>query len=154
MVWSTVTAKDYGRRGRSLLLACLLGLALLGLALLVGHQLVMASARHVDIMVMDPGAVRPSTVTTWAVAAPADDRNPHAIPGNRQPPAGWRACLSPDGVLPGLLLLLACAGLWGRRASVTLPDTRRHVGARAARFPPPPPLEPRRRRALLQVFLI
>ena len=149
MVWSTVTAKDYGRLGRPLLLACLLSLALL-----VGHQLVMASSRHVDTMVMDPGAVMPSTVTTWAVAAPADDRNPHAIPGNQQPHGGLRACLSQDGVLPGLLLLLAFAGLWGRRASVTLPDTRLHVGVRAARFLRPPPLEPWRRRALLQVFLI
>lgn len=137
-----------GSIGRPLLLACLLGLALL-----LGHQLVMASPWHAEEMSMGRGSVMLPAVSMPGVAAPADGRNPHATHGDRPPLTGWRECLRQEGVLPALLLLLAFAGLWWRLASVAPVDLLPRVGEQVAHFLRPPPLEPSRRRALLQVFL-
>lgn len=147
MAWPTVTDKRHGRLGCPLLLACLLGLALL-----LGHQLVMASPWHAAAMSMDRGRVMPAAVTTRVVAVPADDLIPHTTPRDQQPLTRWQECLSQDGLLPALLLLLALAGIWWRLTSAALADMYSRVEEQVARFLRPPPLAPSRRRALLQVF--
>ena len=126
--------------------------SLLALALLFGHQLVMATARHAGDMAMGGGLAMPAGATMRAVAAPAHDPPDLTIPGDRRPLSGWEACFAQYGVLPTLLLLLLLAGIGGRVAGATLADMF-PGGAPLARFLHPPPLEPSRRRALLQVFL-
>lgn len=144
MVRRAVAAKLREALGRPFLLACLLGFALL-----LGHQLVMATAQHADAMGMDRGRVALTAGTTPAVAGPADD----LAPVERQPLTGWEACFSQDGLLHTLLLLLTLVGIWWRCAGTTLAALLSRAGNRVARFLHPPPLAPARRRALLQVYL-
>ena len=145
MMRRAVAAKVQGGLGRSFLLACLLGLALL-----LGHQLVMASPQHATEMGMDRGRVTLTAGTTQVVAGPTGE----LTPAERQPLSGWEACFSQEGLLPALLSLLTLTSIWWLCASVTLPAKTPRVGGHIARFLHPPPLEPARRRALLQVFLI
>lgn len=144
MIRRAVAAKVQGRLGGPFLLACLLGLALL-----LGHQLVMASAQHAAEMGMDRGQVTLTAGTAQVVVGSADD----LTPVDQQPLTGWEACFSQEGLLPTLLLLLTLAGIWWRCAGATLGDMLPRVGIHIARFLHPPPLAPTRRRALLQVFL-
>lgn len=146
MVRSAILSRLGGRLGRPLLLACLLGLALL-----LGHQLVMAIPRHSMAMGADVSLHRPHATAAWsALTAPVDasDR------GHRGPLTGWEECLTQLGALPLVLLLLALVGNRGRprRALPTIAAV--HPWSRPAHYFHPPPLEPSRRRALLQVFLI
>lgn len=145
MVLRAVAEKLRRVRGHPLLLACVFGFALL-----VGHQVVMASARHAADMGMTRPRAMPTAGTARVVAAPVGD----LAPSEHRPLTGWEACLSQQGLLPTLLLLLALAGIWWRCAGATLADSLSQPDARAARFLHPPPLAPARRRALLQVFLI
>lgn len=148
MVRAAVSDSLYGRPGRRLLLA-----SLLVLAVLLGHQLVMASPQHAEGMAMGRGQGMGAAETTHSIAAEANDRTPYPAPGDRQPPSGWAECFSQEGVSLTLLLLLISAALWWRPASTATIATLARAGQRAARFLHPPPLEPSRRRALLQVFL-
>jgi len=103
--------------GGSLLLACLLGLVLL-----LGHQLIMVTTDHADAMVMAREPVR------GAVGANPMAEGQAASPSKRRPLTGWEACFSQEGLLPALLVLLALIGVWSRRGSGTLggatPPTR------------------------------
>ncbi len=144
MIRRAVAERLQGRLGGSFLLACVLSLALL-----LGHQLVMATSQHAAEMGMDRGQVALVAMSPEAVTGPADD----TPPVDQRPLTGWEACFSQEGLLPTLLLLLALAGIWWRLAGTTLPDTLPRAGHHVSRFLHPPPLEPSRRRALLQVFL-
>ena len=145
MIRRAVAAKVQGRLGGPFLLACLLGLALL-----LGHQLVMASAQHAAEMGMDRGRVTLTAGNAQVVAGQAGE----LTPAERQPLSGWEACFSQEGLPPALLSLLTLVSIWWLCASVTLPAKIPCVGSRISRFLHPPPLEPARRRALLQIFLI
>jgi hypothetical protein len=146
MVRPAIPARFGGRLGCPFLLACLLGLALL-----LGHQLVMATPRHAMAMGADVSLHRPHAMDAWsALTAPVDasDRE------HRGPLTGWEECLTQLGALPLMLLLLALVGLRGRPRRVLPTVAAPHPWPRPARCFHPPPLEPSRRRALLQVFLI
>lgn len=146
MVRSAIPARLRRRLGRPFLLACLLGLALL-----LGHQLVMATTRHAMEIGADASLHRPHAMAAWpTLTAPIDasDRE------HRGPLTGWEGCLTQLGVLPLLLLLLALIGLWGRPRRALPTVAAPHHWSCPTRCFHPPPLEPSRRRALVQVFLI
>lgn len=147
MAQRAVTAKRRGRLGRPLLLAWLLGLALL-----LGHQVIMATARHGDDMGMGLDRIGLTAVTAQAVAAPADQRDSPSTPGDRQPLTGWEECFSQVGLLPALPSLLTLAGMLWLFTSPAAVGMVSWAGEQFSRFLHPPPLAPSRRRALLQVF--
>lgn len=148
MVRAAVRNSLHGWLERSLVLA-----SLLVLAVLLGHQLVMASPQHAADMAMDRGQIMGAAEVMLAVAVSADDHALAPAPGDRQPSSTWMGCFSQDGILPTLLLLPIIAVLWWRSRSMGLIDALAQAGRRVARSLHPPPLEPSRRRALLQVFL-
>lgn len=132
---------------RPLLLACLLGLTLL-----LGHQLVMATGQHArDMnMGMSPGHSLLAPVAA-VLAAPIDSLDIRTTSGGEHPFIGWEGCFAQNGTLPVPLLLLSIGSepLWW-----ALPLSRPSRGRSGARrFLPLPSLSPMRRRALLQVFL-
>lgn len=136
-----------GRRlGRPLLLACLLGLALL-----LGHQFVMASARHAMAMGTEASRHRVPALAAWPVSAALVAAS---VREHRGAPTGGEECLAQLGTLPLMLLLLALVGLRGRSRPSPPTVAAPHPWSRPARRFHPPPLAPSRRRALLQVFLV
>ena len=140
------TGQRNERLGRRLLLA-----GLLGLAVLLSHHLLMATERHARDMSM-AGAHgvlarsvghRPTMPAVVAGAHQPDDA-PLPLPA-------WEECLAQYAILPVLLLLLALveASRWLGRGVPLLPS----LGGWAPALLHPPPPDGARRRAFLQVFL-
>ncbi len=140
---TTARARIDARPGHRFLLACLLGFALL-----LAHQLLMATPRHAAEM----GLAHPRGMAALPMAQPAAGVLVGDLPAGPLPPANWEACLAQAGLLPALLLLLVLAGLARRLWGGGAVPTGRHADRPRRRFLHPPPLEPARRRALLQVF--
>ncbi len=143
------TERQRGAAGRQVLLA-----GFLGLTVLLGHLLLMASERHAMDMGMGRGHGGLTPPVAQALIAPAALLNMRDDAHTPQPLTRWEECLTPAAVLPVLLLLLLLAliGRWRRRNGSPLGATRPHVWSQGRFFLHPPPLEPGRRRALLQVF--
>ena len=139
----------HGRLGRRLLLA-----GLLGLALLLSHPLLLATERHAsDRSTAASHGMRTRPVAHAAAMAAIFPGAGDADAEERRPLPIWEECFAPNAILPVVLLLLALLGAsrWFGRGSPVLPGLP--GGPADPRAFHPPRLAPARRRALLQVFL-
>lgn len=143
---TTVIGRLDGRLGRRLLLPCLLVLALL-----LAHELLMATERHAMDMSVARERGMPVALVAHVAAVSALPEAGEAA-DDRSPLSGWEECLAQSAILPTLLLLLALVGIWRRLSGGPPISGGPRTRGYGHRFLHPPPLTPTRRQALLQVF--